>query len=584
MDKCPNTLEACPPPERRRTCLIFLLSLILLSSPSHADTSLTMHGVAKLTTTATHYPYTNPDAPKGGVLKQAEIGTFNTLNPFTLKGKPPRALGPGPSLVFDRLTDRSWDEPFTLYPLIAKSWDVPPDRSSITFHIDPRAQFHDHTPITADDVKFTYETLRDLGRPNMRRVYKLVADATIIDPHTIKFTLKPDHDRETVMIVAMLPVLSRASFTNRPFDAATFDPILGSGPYRIADADPGHRVIFERVPDYWAADLPTRKGQYNFDQVIYDFYRDDMVAFESFKSGNLNFRRENDVTLWATGYDFPGKRAGRVVTFENPHGRAEMVRTFIPNTRRVPFNDIAVRRALSNVFDFDWVNKNLYASMLNRTTSVFPNTDLSRTAPTLEGPVPLRTRLQQADTLLKSSGWVIKNSIRVNAKTGIPFRFEILLSSAGDEKIALSFARTLKKLGITARTRTLDTAAFRDRINTYDFDMIFYGWSSTLSPGGEQALYWGCKAASEPGRFNYAGICDPEIDSLTAKIGETFDRAALIAATQRLDSKIMDPAYLIPFGYLPVDLIGLSRDIGRPAVTPLYGVVPESWWSNAPTP
>lgn len=560
------------------TLCLFLLPLPLRAAdqPPVMHT-LTMHGDAKMTGDWTHYPYTDPGAPKGGRLQQAAIGTFDTLNPFTLKGKAPQALGPGPSLVYDRLTDRSWDEPFTLYPLIASGWRVADDRSWITFYIDPRARFHDGTPITADDIKFSFETLRDHGRPNMRRVYKLVADVIVQYPHTITFKLGPDHDRETVMIMAMMPILSHAYWGKKSFDAATMEPGLGTGPYRVKSAEAGRRIVYERVPDYWAADLPTRRGLNNFNEIVYDYFRDESIAFQAFKSGNLNFRRESDLTQWANAYDFPSLKTGVTKREAVPHGRAETVRGFILNTRRPPFDDLNVRHALSLVFDFDWVNKNLFSGQLKRTTSFFPNTDL---AASNEAVVPssLRARMQQADTLLKSAGWVVKNGIRINAKTGKPLTFEILLGAPEDEKIALSFTRSLKKLGITARTRTLDVAAFRDRLNTYAYDALFYFWQSTLSPGGEQLLYWGCDARDQNGRFNYAGICSPKIDQLAAKIAQTTSRDELVKTTQELDNLLVNGYYVIPFGHLPKDLIVTNTQIKRPDFTPLYGVVPESWW------
>jgi ABC-type oligopeptide transport system substrate-binding subunit len=564
---------------------------VMLGTPAYAapdtantpplQTSLTMHSDAALAADFTHYPYVNPDAPKGGTMRQAALGTFDTLNPFTLKGKAPQALGPGPSLVYDRLTDRSWDEPFTLYPLIARGWRVAPDRSWITFYIDPRARFHDHSPITAADVQFSLETLRDYGRPNMRRVYKLVDRVKVIDPHTITLYLGPGFDRETVMILAMMPILSHAHGAGVDFERATLEPGLGSGPYRVASVDPGRRVVFERVPDYWAADLPIRRGQYNFDQIIYDYFRDDTVAFQSFLAGNLDFRRENDAKQWATGYDHPRVRAGQIIQATIPHGRAETVRGFIPNTRRPPFDNPDVRAALGLAFDFDWVNKNLYAGSLRRTTSVFPNTDLAATPEAAPEP-PLRTRLQQADALLKKAGWVVRDGVRVSDKTGAPLRFEILLGSSGDEKIALAYGRTLKRLGIAARPRTLDIAAFRDRLNNFDYDMLFYFWQSTLSPGGEQALYWSCEAATQPGRFNYAGLCDPSIDALVGQIAQTRSRPDLIQLTHELDRAVMAANIIVPFGYNPSDWVATSLAINRPSTTPLYGVVTESWWAAKP--
>lgn len=586
------------------TCILYPSSSAIAGTNDHA---LVMHGTPKLSATAPNYPYVNPNAPKGGTLRQAAIGTFDTVNPFTLKGKAAQGL----SLVHDRLMDRSWDEPFTLYPLIAKSIDVNDDRSVITFHLDPRARFSDGSALTSADVAYSFDILKTSGRPNMRRVYKLIDHVDVLDAQTIRFTLGAGHDRETVMILAIMPVLSKSYWSARPFDAATLDTGVTSGPYKIKSVDPGRRIIYERVKNYWGNDLPVRKGQNNFDQIVYDYFRDESVAFEAFKSGNMNYRRETDLTQWANAYEFPSLTSGKIVREAVPHGRAEAVRAFIPNTRRAPFDDVRVREALSLAFDFTWVNKTLFSGQLKRTTSVFPNTDLAATGtpdarefnllngdrdhldtrvfgPAWRGPNDdnanaIRANLQRADTLLKSAGWIIRDGHRVNAKTGKVLDFEILLGAPADEKIALSYARSLKRLGITIRTRTLDSAAFRDRLNTFDYDMLFYFWQSSLSPGSEQLLYWGCQAASEPGRFNYAGVCTPLIDRLAGGIAGTKTREDLQAYARALDRALTFGFYLIPFGYNPADMIAHDKTIVRPAQTPLYGIVPETWWQTSET-
>lgn len=547
--------------------------------------ALAMHGAPTLPATATHYPYANPDAPVGGTLRQSAAGTFDTLNPFTLKGKAPQGL----NLVYDRLMDRSQDEPFTLYPLIAQGVSIPPDRSSITFALDPRARFSDDTPITSADVAFTFTILRDHGRPNMRRVYKLVDNVVVIDPHTIRFDLNPHHDRETVMILAMMPILSKTYWEKRNFEGSTLSPGVTTGPYRITAVDPGRRLVFTRNPNYWAKDIMSRRGLNNFTTIVYDYFRDETVAFQAFKSGDLNFRRENDLNLWNVGYDFAGIKSGAVQRERLPHGRAEIVRALIPNARRAPFDDIRVRQALFLAFDFDWVNRALFHNALTRTTSIFPNTDLAAAAPSPPGhPSPLarRAHLRQADTLLTQAGWIVKDGARVNAKTGKPLTFEILLGAPEEEKIILSYARDLRRLGILARLRTLDLAAFRDRINGYDYDMLSYNWFSTLSPGAEQWQYWSCAAARENNRFNYAGVCDPAIDTLTEQLTQATTRDDLRTAARALDQKITDGYYLIPFGHHPADLVAYDRHIHHPATSPLYGIIPETWWwqDNLPTP
>ncbi len=543
-----------------------------------------MTGIPKYGPKDTHFGYANPDAPKGGTMKQAAIGTFDTVNPYNIKGK----AAVGMDLVTDRLMARVWDEPFTMYPLIAQSVDVPADRSWIRFHLNPKARFHDGSPITAADVNFTFETLREFGRPNMRRIYKLVSKVDMPDTRTIKFTLGEGFDRETVMILAMMPVLSKAYWTGKTFDSTTLTPFLSNGAYKIATVEPGRRIIYERVKDYWAADLLPSKGHYNFDRVVYDFYRDDSIAFESFKSGDLNLRREWDAGQWQNGYDFPAIKDGRAVHESLPHGRPDRVRGFIFNTRREPFTDIRVRQAFNLLMDFDWVNKNLYHGLYKRINSFYPNTDLSA----IDTPPPIssatseekRQNMRTADALLREAGWVIKGGKRVNAKTGKPLSFEIILDDPANEKIALAFTGALKRMGITPQIRVLDTSAFLGRLNQYDFDMTLYFWMSTLSPGTEQYLYWSCEAANSPSRWNYAGICDKNIDLLSKSIATAKTRGELVDKVRALDSALMKGVYMIPLYYNPQDFVAYWKPLAHPETMPLYGTVLETWWMDGQSP
>lgn len=534
---------------------------------------LAMVGEAKYGPESTHLDYANPDAPKGGTLKQSAIGSFDTLNPYSIKGR----AAVGLDLVTDRLMARVWDEPFTMYPLIAEKVDVPDDRSSITFFLNPLARFHDGTPITADDVLFSFETLRDEGRPNMRRIYRL-ATAEKIDDRTVKFTFGEGFDRETPMIFALMPVLSKAWWTGKTFDATTLTPPLGSGPYKIAAVDPGRQIVYERVKDYWGAALLPNAGHNNFDKITYDYYRDDSVAFEAFKAGNLNFRREWDAGLWRSGYDVPAVKDGRIKHEALTHGRPDRVRGFIFNTRRPPFDDIRVREALGLLFDFDWVNQSLYHGEYRRIDSYFPNTELAAVPGAAAVKEDPRAKMRRADALLKEAGWSVKNGKRVNAQTGAPFDFEILLDDPSNEKIALALVRNLEKMGIVPRVRVLDSAAFRGRMNDYNFDMTLYFWMSTLSPGTEQYLYWSCEAAKQPSRWNYAGVCDPEIDRLSQNIATAATREELVGMVRALDARLMQGHYMIPLYYNPQDYVAYWPPVSRPATVPLYGLVIETWW------
>lgn len=534
---------------------------------------MSMVGTPKYDAASKHLDYANPEAPKGGDLKQAAIGSFDTLNPFSIKGRAAQGL----ALTTDRLMARVWDEPFTMYPLIAESITVPADRSSITFHLNSKAQFHDGSPITVDDVLFSYKILKAKGRPNMRRIYKL-ASAKKTGERSVQFKFGEGYDRETVMIFALMPVLSKAYWSGKKFDSTTLEAPLGSGPYKIDLADAGKRIIYKRVPDYWAKDLLTNKGHHNFDRIIYDYYRDDTVAFESFKTGDLNLRREWDAGKWNNAYDFPALTDKRAVKENIMHGRAAKVRGFIFNTRRAPFDDIRVRKALNLFFDFHWMNKNLFYGQYSEITSFFPNTNLSRLLPEIVAEINPRKRMRAGDKLLKEAGWIVKDGKRVNEKTGEAMSFEILLDNPKDEKIALSLTRSLKKMGITANVRVLDSAAYRGRMNEYDFDMTLYYWHSTLSPGTEQYLYWSCESAETPSRWNYAGICDPEIDALAKSIPTATTRNNLIEKTRALDDKLWDGQYMIPLYYNRRDYVSYWNPLKHHETTPLYGMVVETWW------
>lgn len=571
---------------------------------SSPDFGLAMHGNAKYGPNDTHLDYANPNAPQGGTLKMAAIGTFDTINPYSIKGR--AALGL--DLVYDRLMARVWDEPFTMYPLIADHFEVPEDRSSITIHVNPNAKFQDGTPITADDVLFSFETLKNEGRPNMRAVYRLVDKVEKLDEATVKFTLGENRNRETVMIIAMMPVLSKAYWDGKTFDTTTLDKPVLSGPYKIAEIDPGRRIVYERNKDYWANNLLTSVGHYNFDKVIYEYYRDDTVAFEAFKAGDLSLRRELDAGQWASAYDFPAAKNGKIKMDAVPHGRPERTRAFIFNTRRAPFDDVRVRKALGLIFDFEWANQNMYGGQYKRITSYFPNSALAATGqPSAEelallepykdkipaevfGPViqpanngnskDRRANQLEADRLLKDAGWVVKDGVRT--KDGKAFTFEILLDAPEEEKLALHFKRSLERLGIRANVRVMDAAAYRGRLNEYDFDMTLYYWLSTLSPGTEQILYWGCQAAKEPARWNFAGICNPAIDAIAKGVADAKTYDELLDHMHALDRLLLAGYYAIPLYYAGVDDVAYWLPVHRPENTPLYGIVLETWWMDQP--
>ncbi len=561
----------------------FLL-LLVAAQPARAEIlyGLAMNGTPKYDATANHLDYVNPEAPKQGTLVQAALGTFDTINPFNIKGTAAQGL----NLVNDRLMQRVWDEPFTMYPLIAEKIDVPADRSAITFFLNPNARFQDGSPITADDVIFTFNTLKEKGRPNMRRVYGLVKDVEKRDNLTVHFALGEGYDRETIMIIAMMPVLSKAWWENKDFNTTMLEIPNTNGAYKITSIDPGRKIIYERDKNYWAKDLFVNKGQFNFDKMVFDYYRDDTVAFEAFKAGEFDLRREWDAGKWATGYNFPAVKNGSMKTDSLQHGRPEKVRSFIFNIRRAPFDDIRVREALSLALDFEWINTNLYHGLYKRVNSYYPNSELAAgdwTPPSHRTPEESRANLRKADQLLKESGWVIINGKRVkqdDPKTALSF--EIMLGAPDDEKVALAFVRNLKRLGIEPRVRVLDAAAFTGRLNDYDYDMVLHHWLSTLSPGTEQILYYGCEAGKQKNRFNYPGICDPKIDELALSIPAAPTREDMVSRLHELDRTLLMGYYMIPLNYPGVDYVAYKNSLKHPENIPLYGMVLESWWKQTP--
>ncbi|MCE9508266.1 MAG: extracellular solute-binding protein [Alphaproteobacteria bacterium] len=579
---------------------IFALLLFFPSAAAYADSThaLAMHGQPRYPADYKYFDYVNPAAPKGGDLKTSKNGSFDNLNGNIILGNSAEGL----ELLNDKLMQRAWNEPFTLYGLVAESIDIAPDRSWIIFHLNKKARFHDGVPMTAADVKFSYESYLKYGHPVRRRVYGLIKDVKILSDHDIKFTFGKGYDRESVMILAMMQVLPKHYWEKHDISKTTLETPLGSGPYKIKSVEPGRKIVYERVKDYWAKDLPVNVGLYNFDTITYTYYRDDDIALESFKAGDYNLRQEYNIHKWKTAYDFKALDEGRVVRQETAHHRPEWLRAMVFNTRRPAFQDRRVREALGLMFNFDWVNKNLFFGAFKRIGSVFPNSELAATGkpegeelaslkkykdqlpPEVFGAAwqppssNIRENQRKAIELLKSAGWVYRDQALVNEKTGEAFSFEILLNDRGDEKIALEFSRSLKKIGIAARVRTVDSAQFVGRLDAFDYDMVMYRWINSLSPGNEQLNYWGTAAAETKGSRNYAGIESPAVDGLAAGIAQASERQTLVARARALDRAIMWGYYMIPMHYLGMDLVAHAAEIRQPDVVPVYGIVREAWW------
>lgn len=587
--------------------LRLLLSLLLFCTPVlAADTprpqpAISMVGTPRYGPGFTQLDYVNPAAPQGGTLHLAVSGSFDSLNPYSVRGN--RATGL--TLTGESLMGRSWDEPFSLYGLIAESITTPDDRSWVEFQLRAVAKWSDGSPITVEDVLFSFEQLRDHGRPNHRTYYKKVSQAEATGPRSVRFTfdMSEGGDREMPLIMGLMPILQKAWWSGRDIGAPGLDIPVSSGPYRLTAVNPGRQLTYEKNPDYWGKNLPFNRGQWNFDRIIYDYYRDDDVALEAFKAGAYDLRREMDPIKWLNGYTIPALAEGRIIKAEIPNGRTEPVRGFIFNTRRELFADPQVREALTYALDFAWMNRVLFGNVYKRSQSTFPNSELAATGVPrgleLQQLAPFRSRLpaalfttplalpdgsegmrrnlRTALTLLKQAGWTLQNGELV--KNGKKFEFEILLVSADDEKVALEFSRSLQRLGITAHVRTVDSAQYQARLNEYGFDMTINFWSSTLSPGNEQVYYWGSAAADQPGSRNYAGVKDPVVDALAESIAKAQTRPELVARARALDRVLMWGHYIIPLTYLGRDLVAYQAGLGRPETTPVYGILPEqTWW------
>ncbi|EPY02906.1 extracellular solute-binding protein [Magnetospirillum fulvum] len=549
------------------------------------------------------FDYVNPNAPKGGEIRLAETGGWDTLNPFTVKGE---AAG-GSDLPFETLMIESADEPFSEYGLLAESIEFPADRSWVAFTLRPKARWHDGKPITADDVVFSFDILKTKGHPRYRFYYAAVDKVEKVGERKVRFTFKPGDNRELPLILGQLPVLPKHYWKGRDFAATTLEPPLGSGPYKAGPFETGRTVTWVRVKDYWGADLPVRRGQYNFDRIRYDSYRDTTVALEAFKAGEYDWRLEMEAKKWATGYqDWSGLKDGRGLKEAFPNQRPAGMQAYVYNLRRPLFQDAKVREALAYAFDFEWTNKTLFYGQYKRTTSFFANSDMAATGlpgpkelevleplrdkvppqvftsvykpPETEGDGNIRANLRAAMRLLEEAGWTVQNGKLV--KDGRPFVFEILLVQPVWERIALPFARNLERLGIEANVRVVDTAQYKNRVDQYDYDMVVQVWGQSQSPGNEQASFWGSAAADAVGGQNLAGIKNPAIDALVAALIAAPDRETLVARARALDRVLLWNHYVIPQWHLGVDRVAWWDKFGRPAITPASGVRPMAWWAK----
>jgi microcin C transport system substrate-binding protein len=566
---------------------------------SHA---VALHGDVKYGPDFEHFDYVNPNAPKGGSVRLASTGTFDSLNPFILKGMSASGIG----LLFDTLTYQSSDEPFTEYGLIAETIEIPEDKSWVAFTLRKEARWHDGSPLTSDDVVFSFNTLKERGAPFYRYYYQNVMKVEKLSKWKVRFVFSGEKNPELPLIMGQLPIISKKYYTSHEFDKTSLEPPVGSGPYKIEEVKPGRSITYKRDPNYWGRDLPVNKGRYNFDIIRYEYYRDETVLVEAFKAGNYDFRLENVAKVWATAYKGTAFDKGLIVTEELPDESRAGMQAYVFNTRRPIFQDSRVREALSYAFDFEWTNKTLFYGQYTRTKSYFANSEMASsglpdpdevellepfrdqlpeevfteeyTPPTTHGSGNIRENLRKALFLLNEAGWDLKGGKLINKK-GEQFEFEILFFQPSSERVAIPFKKNLERLGIKVNLRTVDSSQYVNRLDNYDFDMTTVVWGQSLSPGNEQRDYWSSEAADRPGSRNLAGIKNPVVDALIDKIIYAPDRKGLITACRALDRVLLWGHFAIPQWHLQTYRIAYWNKFGRPEIKPKYALgFTDTWW------
>lgn len=581
-----------------------------LASPLSAEPKhgLSIFGDLKYPADFTHFDYVNPDAPKGGKASQigtAGLTTFDSFNAYILKGD----AAQGMELVFDTLMARALDEPDAVYGLVASSADVAPDGLSVTFKLRPEAKFADGSPLTADDVVFSFDTIKAKGHPAFAIPLKDVVSAEALDPQTVRYTFQGQLIRDLPISVATLPILSKAYYTAHDFEKTTLEPPLGSGPYKIGDFKAGTYVTYVRREDYWGKDLPINRGQHNFDEVRYEYYRDRTLELENLLAGNFDFREEFTSKDWAGGYDKPAVKDGRVKLLTIPDERPSGAQGFFINTRRDKFKDVRVREALGLAFDFEWSNKNLFFGLYTRTGSYFENSDMKASGvpspeelallepfrdklpaavfgeavspPVTDGSGKNREQLRRASKLLAEAGWTQTPQGLRNA-AGQPFSVEILIDSPSFERIVGPYLKNLKAIGIDATMRRVDAAQYERRLKDFDFDLTTQRYALRLTPGIELKTFWGSDAAKTNGSFNLAGIADPVLDQLIDHIVTSKSRAELVTATRAADRVLRAGYYWVPQWYKGAHNLAFWNKFGWPEVKPRYerGAL-DTWWYDS---
>lgn len=598
--------------------LLLIAALLFLSIPVSAQEAsvtpqpaIAMHGDVKYPSDFKHFDYVNPDAPKGGILRVHAVGTFDSLNPFIVKGAPAGGLTYlGTGLIYESLMDQSNDEPFSMYGLLAESIELPKDRSWVAFNLRPEAKWADGKPVTAEDVVWTFNTLLEKGTPFFKAYYGDVSKVEAISDRRVKFTFNHTENAELPLIISQMSILPKHFWdgTGRDFSSTSLEAPLGSGPYKIGAAEPGRRIEYLRDPNWWGKDFPINKGRYNFDRISYEYYRDSDVALEAFLAGEYDVREENMAKLWASAYDAPAVKDGRITKAEVPHQRPQGLQGFLYNTRRPLFADRAVREALAYAFDFEWSNKQFAFGSYKRTRSYFSNSGLEShglpegkeleileifrgrvpdevftaeyNPPATDGSGNARVNLKKAADILDAAGYKMgKDGVR--SKGSVRLEFEIIDANPAFERWVLPFIRNLEKIGVKASFRAIDAAQYQNRMNEFDYDMTIGSFGQSESPGNEQRDYWGSAKADAPGSRNYIGVKDPVVDELIEMIIKAPSREDLVARVHALDRVLQWGYYVIPHWHINYWRLAWWNRLQKPEhLAPITPGIADTWWAT----
>ncbi len=595
-------MPSCP-----RRCLIALLAAMLVACVPVSAFAVSAMGMGydpKYPPDFDHFDYVNPQAIKGGELVLSGLGSFDSLNPYLLKGIPADGLG---ELIFESLLEKSLDEPFTMYGLLADDFTLADDGLSVTFHINPKARFSSGKPVTAADVKYSFDTLMSkAAHPQFRVYYADVESAEVLDRLTVRFNFR-QRNRELHMIVGEIPIFSPDWAGDKAFDKLDDVKPIASGPYIVDNYDRGKFIRYIRNPDYWAKDLPVRRGMYNFDRITYKYYKDSTIALEAFKAGEFDFFFENYSKRWARSHVGLRYDSGEIIKTELPHQNNAGMQGFAINLRREKFQDVRVRKALDLAYDFEWANDHLFYNQYVRCDSYFSNSELASSGlpqgkelellnqfreqllpelfttvwkpPTTVPPDSLRANLRKARDLLAQAGWRVRDGVLKNDE-GDVFTIDVLLVQKGFDRIFAPYAHNLEKLGIDMNYRTVDDSLYKRRIDNFDFDMVVVSFPESVSPGNELKNMFSSEAASMKGSRNLPGISSPVVDALIDRVIESENRAQLVTATHALDRVLLFGEYLVPNWYIDKHRIAYSKKLKHPETLPLY-YDPVTWLLKA---